>query len=262
MRLSPGGSAAIFTSGNGAGRVTASTIFLFHRIGDAAMFTEALERRQFLSATLNATSGLLTVTGTANADRITVAKVDATKLLVTEQTRVPATSTTPATTKTTRTRFDIAKVKSLLVNAAAGNDVVDVHSLSIPTTLNGGAGNDRLIGGRGKDVINGDAGNDLLVGNAGDDSLSGGDGRDLLIGGAGADSLSGGAGSDFLVARDGSGTDKVDGGANDAATKYVPGDVAFVDTGDAVTTVEKKFTSFGQLVSAYEQIFSSINRIA
>ena len=117
------------------------------------MFTEALESRQLLSASLNA-AGLLTVTGTANADRIVVSKNDTGKIVVNEQTHIPATSTTPAKTTSTRTSFDATKVKSILVSAAAGNDYVEIKSsvaASIPTTLNGGAGSDRLIGGRGKD---------------------------------------------------------------------------------------------------------------
>jgi Ca2+-binding RTX toxin-like protein len=227
------------------------------------MFTEALESRQFLSASLNA-AGLLTVTGTANADRIVVSKDDTGKLVVSEQTRTPATSTTPAKTTNKRTSFDAAKVKSILVNAAAGNDYVEIKSgiaATIPTTLNGGAGNDHLIGGRGKDLINGDAGNDLLYGNAGNDTVNGGDGRDLISGGAGADVLGGGAGNDFIIARDGSGTDKVDGGANAAVTKTSVGDIALVDTGDSVVGVEKKVTNLGQLVSVFDQLFNAGSKI-
>ena len=57
--------------------------------------------------------------------------------------------------------------------------------------LDGGAGNDNLIGG---------AGNDLIFGGAGEDHLIGGKGNDFLIGGAYADRIVGGAGHDILVA--------------------------------------------------------------
>ena len=57
-------------------------------------------------------------------------------------------------------------------------------------TLQGGNGNDELIGG---------SGNDVLMGAAGNDSLSGGSGRDLLIGGTGKDTLGGDAGDDILI---------------------------------------------------------------
>lgn len=73
-----------------------------------------------------------------------------------------------------------------------GNDNIQVAgSLSLRTELFGGAGNDRLKGGNGTNV---------LVGGDGDDRLIGGNKRDILIGGAGSDRLVGGAGDDILIA--------------------------------------------------------------
>ena len=46
--------------------------------------------------------------------------------------------------------------------------------------LDGGAGNDRLVGDKGADTLLGGAGNDTLVGHSGDDMLDGGEGTDLL----------------------------------------------------------------------------------
>jgi Ca2+-binding RTX toxin-like protein len=63
-------------------------------------------------------------------------------------------------------------------------------SLTLPTELFGGDGNDRLNGGNGHNV---------LVGGAGDDQLIGGNDRDVLIGGSGADSLVSGGGEDILI---------------------------------------------------------------
>ena len=67
----------------------------------------------------------------------------------------------------------------------------------------GGAGNDRLSGGPGSDV---------LAGNAGNDWLDGGPGNDALIDGLGSDRLFGGPGNDWFFATQpqllgGSGTD-------------------------------------------------------
>src|SRR5947207_2111024 len=53
--------------------------------------------------------------------------------------------------------------------------------------LFGNAGNDRLDGGAGSDFLGGDAGNDLLLGSLGNDTLGGGAGRDTLFGGPGKD---------------------------------------------------------------------------
>ena len=70
--------------------------------------------------------------------------------------------------------------------------------LTVPTLIEGDAGNDHLSGGAGPDTILGGAGRDKLKGRGGDDLLDGGDDKDKLEGGAGNDILLGGAGNDRL----------------------------------------------------------------
>jgi Ca2+-binding RTX toxin-like protein len=72
----------------------------------------------------------------------------------------------------------------LTVNALAGDDVVDASGLAavaILLTINGGDGDDVLVGGDGNDLLNGDAGDDVLLGGGGIDVLNGGDGEDIEI---------------------------------------------------------------------------------
>jgi Ca2+-binding RTX toxin-like protein len=72
----------------------------------------------------------------------------------------------------------------LIVNALAGDDVVDASSLSavaIGLTVDGGDGNDVLIGGAGNDSLSGGAGDDVLIGGPGQDILDGGSGDNILI---------------------------------------------------------------------------------
>jgi Ca2+-binding RTX toxin-like protein len=102
-------------------------------------------------------------------------------------------------------------------------------------TMDGGAGDDVLAGGRGNDSLTGGAGDDDLAGGRGDDSLTGGAGDDDLTGGRGNDSLTGGAGDDDLTGgRDndsltgGRGNDDLTGGSGSdtfvfAATDGDPG---------------------------------------
>ena len=66
-------------------------------------------------------------------------------------------------------------------------------------TLDGGAGNDSIIGSGNNDKLIGGVGNDTLEGGLGYDSVSGGAGDDFIIGGAGNDSIVGGAGENTLV---------------------------------------------------------------
>jgi hypothetical protein len=67
-------------------------------------------------------------------------------------------------------------------------------ALSIPATVLGGSGADRLAGGEAGDELSGGEGNDVASAGAGDDALDGG---------PGGDELDGGPGSDRVAARDG-----------------------------------------------------------
>src|SRR5262249_40977380 len=67
----------------------------------------------------------------------------------------------------------------LMVNALAGDDVVEASGLSataIQLKADGGDGNDVLIGGDGNDVLLGSNGDDVLIGGPGFDILDGGPG--------------------------------------------------------------------------------------
>ena len=72
----------------------------------------------------------------------------------------------------------------LVVNALAGNDVIDGSNLS----------NDAI-----QFTGNGDEGDDIVTGGAGNDTLTGGDGDDVLIGGPGVDNLDGGTGNNTII---------------------------------------------------------------
>lgn len=86
------------------------------------------------------------------------------------------------------------------VNAGAGDDLVFVaRNVSVPVTLRGGPGADRLVGGAAGDKLIGGQGDDALVGWGGHDSLFGGPGADHIVGGIGNDILRGEAGVDVLI---------------------------------------------------------------
>ncbi|HEX3090588.1 MAG TPA: calcium-binding protein, partial [Ilumatobacteraceae bacterium] len=74
----------------------------------------------------------------------------------------------------------------LTVSAGDGSDVVDASGLtagSMALTIDGGIGDDVLIGGDGDDSIAGGEGDDVLIGGPGTDTLDGGPGDDTLIDG-------------------------------------------------------------------------------
>jgi Ca2+-binding RTX toxin-like protein len=82
----------------------------------------------------------------------------------------------------------------LTVNGGAGADRIDASSLAAgkaTLTLNGGSGNDFLIGSQGSDTVIGGQGNDTALLGAGDDTFiwNPGDGSDIVEGQAGSDTL-------------------------------------------------------------------------
>ena len=148
----------------------------------------------------------------------------------------------------------------LTVNGADGNNTIDVSgvnsSAQFLTTLvisvNGGDGDDTLIGGDLADGLNGDDGDDSILGNVGNDVLDGGDGADEIFGGDDNDSLLGGDGMDSIFGEDGNdtviagnGADTVLGGAgidslsggNGADTLDGEGNDDFVNGEDGVDSL-------------------------
>jgi hypothetical protein len=172
---------------------------------------------------------------------------------------VPACGSTPPTNTPVGTPpssdFTCTGVTSLTASGSPLSDTLTAQGdllssppdggiTDIPTTLNGGDGNDLLIagtagatldGGNGADELDGGPGNDTLNGGAGDDTvigdqttqltlpsgtpsdhdvLNGGDGDDTLFPSSGPNQVSGGAGLDQVIY-----TDNIQ---NHAKTAFIP----------------------------------------
>jgi Ca2+-binding RTX toxin-like protein len=72
----------------------------------------------------------------------------------------------------------------LIVTAHGGADVVDASALAATAArlwVEGGPGDDLLLGGFGPDLLRGGDGDDVLVGGPGADTLDGGPGEDVII---------------------------------------------------------------------------------
>src|SRR6185295_5209674 len=72
----------------------------------------------------------------------------------------------------------------LVINGQGGDDSIDASGLdddAILLTVNGGDGDDTLIGGAGADLLAGNGGDDRLLGGPGADILDGGPGDNILI---------------------------------------------------------------------------------
>lgn len=131
------------------------------------------------------------------------------------------------------TVWDIEAVKSMVLQASAGDDVLEgydshdiLSGLAGDDRLSGLAGNDILSGGDGNDTLDGGVGDDQLAGDAGNDILRGGEGNDLLDAGTGNDRLDGGTGDDTLEGR--AGDDLLDGGAGRDTLRGGDGDDSLI----------------------------------
>src|SRR4051794_13407439 len=103
--------------------------------------------------------------------------------------------------------FERADVASIVVDALGGDDSVRIDESngsftdSIPTTIDGGPGDDTIAGGKGVETLRGRDGNDTIDGNGGNDVAVLGAGDDSFVWdpGDGSDTVEGQDGSDTLV---------------------------------------------------------------
>ena len=129
-------------------------------------------------------NNLLLIRGTGGDDRIDVAMENA--LLVVRRDGRFVGSWAPGA------------VAGVRVVGGAGDDRLAVAAdVGVPVRLEGGDGDDTLIGGGGNDTLLGMDGDDRLEGGDGDDVLDASAGDDTLVGGRGDDTLMGGRGNDL-----------------------------------------------------------------
>ncbi len=120
------------------------------------------------------------------------------------------TTSATAASLTIGTELDLLRdIQNVFLSAGSGNNTMDASQFTNGAVLlDGGDGNDVLIGGYKDDTLNGGNGNDTLYGGGGSDDLNGEEGDDTLngcgnidttIGTDGSDSLDGGNGNDTYV---------------------------------------------------------------
>ena len=97
----------------------------------------------------------------------------------------------------------LTAVERIQIETGDGDDEVDARGSTVPMIIDGGAGNDDLVGAGRPDVLAGGPGDDTLDAAGGPDALSGGEGADVLTGGTGDDYLVGGPGDDREEGGDG-----------------------------------------------------------
>lgn len=118
----------------------------------------------------------------------------------------------------------------VVVQGKGGNDTIR-NDTDAWMDAYGGAGNDTIVGGLGRNYLYGATGNDPLVGGPTNSYLNGGDGDDLLEGGASPDALHGGTGNDTIFG--GGGADQIFGGdGHDVIQGGEGGDLIYAEGGN------------------------------
>lgn len=130
---------------------------------------EQLETRDVASVSATQVADVLRVDGTAGKDRID---------LVAQGQQVVVRSSGLEVG-----RYQMAGLTRIDVFTYEGNDVVKTdRNLLLPVNIDGGFGNDKLVGGAGTQTLSGGAGNDLLKAGAGTSQLIPGNGFDKVVG--------------------------------------------------------------------------------
>ena len=190
---------------------------------------EHLESRRLLSSAVTAVQvadGMIVITGTGRGDNIAVVE------------HFPGLPVYDVLANGTHIgQFGGTAIRII---GRRGDDDLSISSgITVPATVIGGSGADKLTGGSAANVLDGGPGADTLLGRAGvdvlfgghgNDSLDGGESNDTLFGGAGSDVLMGGAGDDLLYGRGGvdtingdDGNDTIEGGGGRDALTGGPG---------------------------------------
>ena len=110
--------------------------------------------------------------------------------------------------------LDIGTTESLVLDAGGGNDSISTTgnlAALIALTLNGGAGDDTILGSNGIDIILGDVGNDFVDGQQGNDFAFLGADNDTFQWdpGDGDDTIEGQAGTDQIVFNGNAGAENI-----------------------------------------------------
>ena len=125
----------------------------------------------------------------------------------------PAASRTTPTSIPARARSRVPSdgTVNLVVNGGGGNDNINVSAAELrrPPAINGGDGDDMIVGTALVDTIDGGNGNDRITGFRGNETIHGGDGNDVIIwnNGDGNDTNEGDAGVDETLITEGNADD-------------------------------------------------------
>ena len=121
--------------------------------------------------------------------------------------------------------IDAGTIESIVLNAGGGDDEISASgnlATLVKLTIDGGAGNDKINGGNGADLLIGGDGDDFIDGNQGSDTALLGAGNDLFQWdpGDGSDTVEGGDGADTMLFNGNGANEKFEASANGEQLRF------------------------------------------
>ena len=165
--------------------------------------------------------------------------------------------------------FDRAGITSIVIKGGSGDDSLridesgGVFTDTIPTTFDGGSGDDTMIGGSGAETFLGGSGDDFVDGNRGNDAAFLGSGADTFRWdpGDGSDTIEGQSGRDTMLFNGANVAEKVDLSANGGRLRFTR-DVAGItmDT-DGVEQVDFNALGGADTVTVNDLAATDVDRV-
>ena len=121
---------------------------------------------------------------------------------------------------------------NVTISGASDSDLLDFTGVTLTdiTAINGGMGNDTIIGSDDDNVINGGDGNDRLSGGIGFDTIDGGGGNNVLNGGGDDDIFLVGTKTSANTYIGGAGFDTIQGNGDDAVILLTTGSLSGIES--------------------------------
>jgi Ca2+-binding RTX toxin-like protein len=156
---------------------------------------------------------------------------------------------------------------SLTVSAGGGNDTISAAALPagvIGLTIDGGAGNDMIMGSGGADRLIGGAGNDSVTGGRGDDLALLGAGNDTFIWnpGDGNDTVEGQDGVDTLLFNGANINERIDISANGGRVRFTRDVASIVMDLDGVEHIQFNALGGADTVTVNDLTGTNVNQVA
>ena len=177
-------------------------------------------------------------------------------------------STRTATARPTSTSRAPTSRRSC-VDGGSGDDTLRISDAgglftdTIPTTLDGGSGDDTLIGGSGNESFVGDSGNDFADGNRGADTADLGSGSDTFQWdpGDGSDTIEGDSGNDTMLFNGANIGEKFDLSANGNRLRFTRDVAAIVMDTHSVETVHVNALGGADVVTVNDLAGTDVDRV-